>query len=344
MKIFFFKLLLILAPVALLVAASNFWVDPANLFSSEKYVAGVADIIASGHNVNNVSNYDERLLQAQVVKKVAYKPDVVVLGSSRIMEVGKDLFGGSVVLNCAVSHANIYDLVAIVGLLDSANKLPGKVVINLDPHLVCLGGTSEWQTLSPYFDSFLSKLAVRSSAPYKVESLVWKKFYSLLSFEYFEKSLDFVVKGKSKRYVDVGYAIPDSYGRFADGTICYPAAYMHPDTLKVAGDARVVGGQEEVAPDSSKIYLLKATVDFLRKKNIDVSFILLPYHPVYYDVMDRRWPGIFNKYDALFHAIAMERNIPVLGGFDAGVVGIPASQFYDAHHCSRDALHKVINN
>jgi hypothetical protein len=336
-----YHLSLILVPITLLVITANYFVDPANIFNGRAYVSGIADILLKGHNVDQVANYDERALQEQIITRLSWRPEVVVLGSSRIMELGADFFPGKKVLNCGVSHANINDLLAITGLLDSTGRLPQEVVINLDPHLVCQGGTSEWESLSAYRDHYLKE--IHAQEPSHPASLRLEKFYSLISFEYFEKSLGFVLQRKTKRFLDVGLNRPALYGRFSDGTICYPSSYACPDTLKVTGDAGVVGGREETTPDKTKLKQLSELLDFLAGRKIAVVFVMLPFHPQYYRKMDQRFPGMFNQYTRIFGQLALDRHIPIHGGFDANALGIPPSQFYDSWHCSRVAIKKVYN-
>ena len=336
-----FHLSLILVPITLLVITANYLVDPANIFSGQAYVSGIAGILLKGHNVDKVANYDERALQEQIITKLSWRPDVVVLGSSRVMELGADFFPGKKVLNCGVSHANINDLLAITGLLDSTDRLPQEVVINLDPHLVCQGGTSEWESLAAYREHYLTE--IHAKEPLHRGSLGLEKFYSLISFEYFEKSLGFVLQHKTKRFLDVGQNRPAVYGRFSDGTICYPSSYAFPDTLKVAGDARVIGGREETTLDTTKVKQLNELLDFFAARKIAVVFIMLPYHPNYYRMMDQRYPNMFNQYTRIFRQIALDRQLPIHGGFDANTLGIPLGQFYDSWHCSRAAIKKVYN-
>ena len=81
----------------LAVAATNYCVDPAQLFSGGNYEQGVADILLSGNNVANVSNYDERLLQKAYVNNLKRRNDVIVLGSSRSMQIKSHLDRKSVV-------------------------------------------------------------------------------------------------------------------------------------------------------------------------------------------------------------------------------------------------------
>jgi hypothetical protein len=331
---------LIVLPVELLVVAVNYTVDPANILSSSAYVTGIADILSKGHNVDNVSNYDERLLQQQMIRKIAYKPDVVVLGSSRIMEVGSDFFPGKKVLNCGVSHANINDIVAIVGLLDSTGKLPASVVLNLDPFLICKGGTKEWETLAPYYRYFVGRLGANGE---EAGSNAHQKLATLLSFEYFEKALAFLGQGKNKRYQDVGADKPSHYGRYADGAICYPAAYINPDTIKVAGDARTVGAREQADLDTSRLNLLNRLLDYLESKDVKVTFVMLPFHSQYFQMMNLSHPHIFSAYENIYSDLAKRRKIAIHGSYDAVRIGVPQGQFYDAHHCSPAAIKQTFS-
>jgi hypothetical protein len=340
-KVFLYHLSMIVIPIAVLVLGMNYFIDPGNVFSGRAYVAGISNILLQGHNVDKVANYDERDLQERMVTGLSWRPDIVVLGSSRIMELGSDFFPGSRLLNCGVSHANINDVLAVTGLLDSLDRLPQQVVINLDPHLLSLGGTSEWQSLTAYRNHFLSR--IHSAGSVDTRSLILNKFYTLVSFEYFEKSLNFILQHKTKHYRDVGIDRPSAYGRYSDGTICYPAEYAFPDTMKVASDARITGSREEMTLDVEKLKQLNALLDFLASRKVHVRFVMLPYHPQYYQMLEKRHPNTFSSYDSLFRKIARERNIPIHGGFDANRMGIPEGEFYDSWHCNKEAIKTVLN-
>jgi hypothetical protein len=341
MKRLLFNLFLIIAPIVLLVVMVNYFVDPANIFSGTTYVSGISDILVKGHNVDNVSNYDERAMQEQMIRKLPYRPDVVVLGSSRVMELGSDFFPGKKVLNCGVSHANIHDIIALTGLLDSLHKLPGEMLINVDPHLICQGGTAEWQTLQYYHTYMMNKWHLGEDVGRR--SLLLEKLGALISFDYFEKSLTFLIQHKSKNFRDVGTERPAIYGRFSDGTVCYSASYANPDTIKVAGDARAVGGREIVALDPGKCQLLSKLVDYLMSQRVKVVLVMLPYHHEYYQAMNQRFGNVFSSYDTLYRQFARAKTIPIRGGFDATGLGIPLDEFYDSWHCSKEAIKKVYN-
>ena len=345
-KTFTLKLLLIILPIGFLVSASNFFIDPANIFSSKEYTGGIAAILSEGHNVDNIANYNERLLEEQMINRLKQTPDIVVLGSSRIMEVGSDFFPGKSVLNCGVSHANINDLAALTGLLDSVARLPLEMVINVDAGLISKKSTVEWQSLSAYHNYFLRKIpAGYSLLNESNESNEFKKLYSLISFDYFKESLSFITSGSTKKYYDVNLQKPVLHGRFSDGTICYGTKYLYPDTVKVAHDARITALKEGLSePDENKISLLKSLIDFLQAKKIKIEFVMLPYHFEYYDVVNINQQNLFHNYDSLFRSIAQQKNISVIGSFDARKFGLTESHFYDMYHCSKEAIQKIITN
>ena len=267
MRLLLIKLAAIVLPIGTLVCLVNYTVDPANIFASKSFVSNIAIILSSGHNVENVANYDERLLQEQMIIRLTNTPDIVILGSSRVMEIGTDFFRNKKVLNCGVSHANIHDLVALIGLLDSMKRLPKEIYINLDPWLISKNGTSEWQSLEVYHDYFIDKYAQNANLA-KAGSLsnAIRKLNSIVSFAYFKKSVDFLLNGSTKKIIDVGSNRPSS-GRFFDGTISYPSSYTQPDTLKVAYDAAATGKKEGLGlPDSGKINLLNTFNKFFKRK------------------------------------------------------------------------------
>jgi hypothetical protein len=341
-RLFLLKLSVIVLPIGLLVCLSNYFIDPANIFSSKKYVSGIAAIMSSGHNVDNVSNYNERLLQEQMIIRLVKTPDIVVLGSSRIMEIGSDFFPGKTVLNCGVSHGNIHDLVALAGLLDSVGRLPGEVYINVDPPLISKG-TAEWQSLAAYHDYFRRKTDKWNTVYERAdESIVNGKLYSLVSFEYFKEAVTYTLKGGSKKYTDLGRRVPYS-GRFSDGTICYPPSYKNPDTVKVASDAWNTGSRDGIyPPDPGKEQLLYNLIRFLKQRQVQIHFIMLPFHPAFYRAVNEHQQNLFIWYDHFFRDLAAREDISVTGTFDPGRLNMRISDFYDMYHCSKEAIRKII--
>lgn len=91
MKQFLIKTIFISILILGTLISVNYFGDAARLFSVG-YEKRIADIILSGINVTNISNYDERLFQKELITSMEHSPDVVILGSSRTMLINKDYF------------------------------------------------------------------------------------------------------------------------------------------------------------------------------------------------------------------------------------------------------------
>jgi hypothetical protein len=335
------RLSLIILPVGLLVAAFNYFVDPANIFSSKQYILGIAEILSKGHNVDRLSNYDDRMLHEAMIKRLDRTPDEIVIGSSRIMEIGSDFFPGRSVLNCGVSHANIDDCIAIVGMLDSFQRLPQHILINLDPGLLVAHGTDQWQSLLPYHSYFLEKAGIPEKKLYTQKIGKWS---SLFSLDYFKESLSFMVSRQRKDYADIGLNEPKGYGRFPDNTIHYPENYVHPDTMKLSANATVIAQHEEFAAAPEKQHLLDVLIEFLKSRQVNIEFIMLPYYYEYFMAVNQKHQDQFDQSEKYFRKLAADNHISIKGGFNPRLLRIDVSQFYDLYHCSKSAIRQVYLN
>ncbi|MEJ0081063.1 MAG: hypothetical protein WDM78_08990 [Puia sp.] len=210
----------------------------------------------------------------------------------------------------------------------------------MDPYLIGAGGTTEWQSLQIYHDYFIMKyLRDDKRGKDHYGSNEAHKLSSLISFPYFKKSVDFLFAGSTKEYYDIGKDRPRKYGRFSDGTICYPYSYTHPDTAKIASDAWLTGLKEGISnPDSARLFLLNALIDFLQQRGIKLHFIMLPFHPDFYKAVNVNQPLLFEKYQNLFLKIANQKNSTIFGNFDASPMKIERASFYDMYHCSKEAI------
>jgi hypothetical protein len=339
------RLALVLVPYGILVVSVNYFVDPANLYAGDRYVDGVASIMAAGHNVDNVSNYDERLLQKAVVSKIDFSPEVVVLGSSRIMELSGDIYREGRLLNCGVSHGNIQDFIAISGLLDSMRRLPSKVIIAVDPSAFERDGSDEWHSILE-FHRYATKNILHTKFNYPdlpLSSL--SKLRALLSFDYFEKAIMFLSKGGSKTYHDVGTKAPRSSGRLADGAVAYQYEYMHPDTIKMASDAAEDGRKNGMANvDDDNFELFARLVEGLRRSQCEIVLVMVPYHPQYFEAVNQKSMNVLIRSESLFKEFASRMRVPIMGSFDPAKFHLAAGDFYDRWHCNRQVIVNIFSS
>ncbi len=345
MKKLAYKLALLFVPPGAVILFVNFKVDPANIFSGEKYIENIATILVSGNNADNIANYNERLLQKKVLFKQKQEPEVLIMGSSRIMEISSDFFSGRHLLNIGVSHANINDLVALAGIIDSLKLIPDEVIINVDPYLVCKGdkGTKEWQSLYAFHAYFLQKnYPGGESGTVEDTENRFRKYYTMITFEYFKESLAFLIKGKNKDVYNVGKEVPAKYGRYADGSIAYPLSYTRPDTILVADVAKRMGKENIGEIDPLKLKYLNELVNFFKKNNTRVIILKLPFHPVFFDAVNEKQNHVFDRYEAFYNNWAKEQQLTIKGEFSSKKLNLHQADFYDVYHCSGKVIKNIL--
>lgn len=349
MKKLLLKLSIIFVPFAIIIVAINYYVDPANIFSGDAYVDKIATILASGNNADNISNYNERLLQKHFLQKQKEKnPDVVVMGSSRIMEISSNVYADKKLFNIGVSHANINDLIALAGLMDELKIKPKSVVINVDPFLICKGdkGADEWTTLKEYHQKFSTTYCknITYNAAVEEEDNQLKKYYTLLTFDYFKNSIEFLYKGNTKNVENVGKNTPKKYGRYVDGSVAYSDKYQHPDTTIIANVAKGMGKLVVPEIDNNKLNYLKCLFEYFKANGTTITLVMLPFHSNYYEEANAKQKNIFNTYETFYNSLAQQNNIKIIGSFNAKKEGLNNADFYDTYHCNGNAIKRIFEN
>jgi len=178
MKKFIYKASLSTIVVLTILVSVNYFGDAAKLFGSD-YEKVIATILLNGKNVTNISNYDERRLQKELIENLKKTPDIVILGSSRTMLINDEYFTEKFLLNNSVSGASIEDLISIYQIYKSKGMIPGKVIIGIDPWLFNENNNqSRWKTLEKEFNTFFEK------------DLIFKDNLSLVSIKKFQMFFD----------------------------------------------------------------------------------------------------------------------------------------------------------
>ncbi len=342
-KKFFLKLSLILLPIGLLVIGINIYVDPAHIINSKEYIKEITNILSKGNNVNNVSNFDERLLQLELIKKVD-SFDVAILGSSRIMEIRTSFFENKKLLNCGVSHANINDLIALAGIMDSLKKMPKEIYIGLDYSTIAteISTIREWQSIEEFYNYFIKKHTNKKTV--EVENRInIQKIKTVCSFEYFNKSVSYLLKGNKLKIENVYKQTPKSNGRFFDGSISYNYEYTHPNNFLIANDARRTSKNGITSIDTTKFSLLIDLINNFKKQNVNVTFVLIPYHINFYNGVNENKKVNLIVYENLYRDLSSRNNITLIGSFSAEKCKIAANEFYDMYHCSGESIKRIFN-
>jgi hypothetical protein len=118
------------------------------------------------------TNFDERSVKVSHIKFIQ-KPDLLLLGSSRVAPVSSVFFSKDVnIFNAGLSSASIEDYIGIWQDLKQQGKNPSKVIIFMDPWLFNTTANkmaTGWHFIGSYVDTFYSehgyKAGVEESKP-----------------------------------------------------------------------------------------------------------------------------------------------------------------------------------
>lgn len=351
MKKFITKLLLML-PIPIIIIGINYKEDPANIFRKGPYEKGIVKFLSEGKNVTNVTNYDERLLQKYFIIDNKNCPEVIVLGSSRVMQLGKSFFPTENLMNNGVSGASIEDLLAIYDLYENKGCTIKKIRIGLDPYFLNDNNDqSRWKVLTTEYNEMLGKLGLmKYEEKPMLDQSSYLKYNQLWSLSYFKTSWSYFIRGVDVHYRPTNSTINKDFTKLVDGSIVYGESSRNSTIETVNGYATQsitetpMYSMREFKHMSPKYQtILTHFIEYLQEKNIEVEFFISPYHPIVYDFIKKSKDyQIVFEVEKYFNQFASDHQLKLIGTYSPYYYQFNDSAFYDGFHCKESALHKVL--
>ncbi len=316
----------------------NYVGDAANIFK-EGFETKIAEIICRGENATNISNYDERLTQREIIKCKSFENFTIVLGSSRTMLISNNLLQQKNVFNSSVSGASIEDLIAIYQMYKIRKLRPVKVIVGCDPWLFNENnGQTRWRSIKEYYDMSVGDDGLSEGS---------SKTAQLISVSYFQSSVKTLFK-KTPLPKNTNVPCNAMLTKLIDGSICYGEDFRNAGKNEVEAKAakyltgEIYGLKNYREISSRQWELFDSLIQSLLEQNIRVELFLAPYHPkvikhfrsenrIVFDVQDR-----LKKY-------ASKMRISLKGSFDPKDVGLESSDFYDGMHLRESGVKKILD-
>ncbi|TGK95322.1 acyltransferase [Leptospira brenneri] len=272
---------------------------------------------------------DERIFVRERIHLQDKSPDILIIGSSRIMSIDGIL--GKESLGLGVSGASIEDDIAIVYM--STRKLnPSKILIGADPWLFNLNcGHERWKSLASEYYEALGEKTQNKNSPKEINSLGYSiiNLYETLNFSLKNSPIDDATEFHAKIRRD-GYHI-------------YDLIYSSKSQKEIESEfnAQINYGMDQY------VFSPKAKMEFIdmlreQSQKREVALILTPYHPQLYEKMKKEKP-IFLIIEKEFRDLARENNILIIGSYDPDKVGCAADEFYDGMHPRAQCMKKVMS-
>jgi hypothetical protein len=351
----------LLTPLIGFVMVLNYRMDPAHLFQGDKYEMGIADLLLAGHNVANVSNYNDRLVQKFYIEGLNKNKDILVFGSSHAMVIHAELFPGKTMFNNSVSGASLEDFVAISEMYHQRGLLPSIVIISLDPWLLNRNNCqTQCTTLQPEYAAAVRRLGLPfNPAPenqipstwnkYKeLTSSTWNIYQELISPSYFQESFRIwlLTLDGNKRAPGSYYPTEEMIGdvpiRLADDSLSYPADYRarFPPYVNLDNATTTLQGFTRLDPELTRI--METWVADLQKDGVQVIFLLTPYHPSAYNfLVDSPNYHIIVDVQKYYEDLALRKGIQLIGSYNPDDIPCSGNEFYDEQHPRESCIEKI---
>jgi hypothetical protein len=328
--------------------------DPANVFRATSYYDQVSSAMLEGENVVGLNHVDERLLQKYLLlDQHAYWP-VIVLGSSRSMEISAEMLGVDRTFNESVGGAEIEDFLGILEMHYERGALPRTVVMGLDPNFVLGGNTDAWVPLSDYYFRMRSRLL--GTGPL-TEASQWtgavardlQAYQQITTLPYFKASVA-QIWGELAGTAPPPYSLTreqyaNDWMKRADGTRGYPPEWRDRAVSEVEANARGMPLDQWASRqlDPAETELFERMLAWLRTNQVEVVLVLLPYHPITSSRLSQsaQFAGV-EVAEEYFNAVARTYGLVSLGTFFGQRSSCESDEFYEAVHPRPDCVKRIL--
>lgn len=344
--------LLLLLPLVLLVLWINYFVDQTGLFRGGKYELELAQILLGGDAVSNFTKMDEREVLKLYIKNMPQPYDTLVVGSSRGLQITAAIAGETgTFYNAGMSGEDFYDIVGTIALLDKYDRLPKNMILVLDPWI-----------LNDNVDSYSKRSDADLANEFLSETLGFHESYeaqdrsryteALLDLDYFQKNVAYHFADHSDEdqpsRVSGNVYEQATETKMPDGTLLYTREYrensqewVDQEALSRASSVLPFGCYDFTVLNEKRCAQFEAVIDFLREKGVELTFVLSPFHPIFYDKL----AGTENARGVLlteiyFNRMARRLQIPFYGSYDPAQAGCSNEDFYDGLHVRRESIKK----
>ena len=332
---------LLLLPIPVFMVWFSYNVDRSGLFQGDLAPREAANLLLEGKDVTNFEQMDERQVVRLYIQNLTEEttPEVIGLGSSRVLQFTQNIIGSGRFFNLGVTGADIRDVMTTFYLMDKEGRLPKTVVWSVDPWVLYGGENSlDSRADAELYQEFLQEILHIDTGyqePDKVE--LWK---ALAEPAYFQGNVDYYLQNRNGQALDdSGNAIPfqevtgDPYNqptaiKRGDGSILYSASYRGRDAAEVSADAMLQLGTFDslhmegfTQLDEAQCKAVMAFIQYLRSRDVNVILVLSPFYPTLYQELFNQYTyegqhsGFF-QVERWLRSYAASEDIPLIGSYD----------------------------
>ena len=331
---FFFKTITITSIFLVLFSLISY-----NYFSFKNSTeARLAKLLVNNNAVYSTKMDERKFIKNRIIHE-NLKPKVLVIGSSRIMQISNDNFNKQI-LNLGVSGASVEDHIAITLMaLEKFNV--DTILLGADPWLFDYFTNSlAWKSISEEYKNSLKSIQFKSKDYNIIENKNDREIYffherfleKLYGFMNIRK-LDLELKGSQINNLTKDVILRDGKRLYASKKI--------EEKIK-ASVIEYSMYQYKFSDEYYEIY--KSFIEHLTNvHNKEVVLVLPPYYLPSYKLTTQEKP-FYLDLESKFKELSKATNIKIIGSYDASSVPCDDNEFYDEMHPKDSCMKKITNS
>lgn len=346
MKKSLYKILLIIVFPLILIGMINYGIDP-DYQLSRAYIKPLVNALKEGKNIVGPVNLNSRVLKKEWLKEMEV-PDVLVLGSSRTLNLSHEIFSGKTFFNASVTNGSVEDMFGFLAIYIEKNQIPGEIIICADQWLFGDRFNDQpWLELRNEIFLFENAAGIKGMSRWQMENDYLKdRIAKLFSARYALRALR--LRGKSE-----AFWVSDSL--FSNKMMILPdGARKLPDKIENTS----LWESEELAlqycyssvdenfsdVQTKKINHFGKMLQYLKNQGCRVKVFVPPYHPKAFEYYKKSpgYEGIFKAEKAVVE-LAAQNNFTVIGTTDPIQLSLTGTDFYDGVHLKKEALSRLFS-
>jgi len=293
-------------PILVFMVWFSYTVDRSGLFQGELAPRRIVDLMLQGYDVSNFEQMNE--IEREVVQLFAQDvpdtPEVIGIGSSRVLQFTRELVGTDSFFNMGVTGADVRDNMTSYYKMVCYGKVPKVLIWSVDPW-VLYGDEAAFDKRADVelYNEFLTKvLGVETDYEEEDRVALWK---ALVEPAYFQGNVDYYLKNRGQSVVtdDDGnpidfnpvdgdpYEQPTTIKR-SDGSVLYDPAFRDANTDQVRALAAEacptfnsvhMEGFDSLSPKQEEAF--GKFIQYAQNQGTTVILALSPWHPYLYDFL-----------------------------------------------------------
>jgi hypothetical protein len=290
------------------------------------------------------SNINDRFFVKNRILFENYNPEILVVGSSRHMQLGENEFKKKT-LNLSVVGASIEDQITITEMaLEKFN--PSTIYLGGDPWLFNkYNNQKRWKSIKTEYYKTLSNINswnIEKKTNFYKQKLINdnNKILNITFSEYILEKV-YIKFNINSNLITPTNIQPTQYKGLIlrDGKRIYNLSYQR----QIIKDEPInYSNMSNYEFSTIQYEIYENFINYLKNYHKkEVILILSPYHNPSFQLTLQRFP-IYLKIEDKFKNLAVKHNIKIIGGYDPKLVNCKNNEFYDNMHPNDICMKKII--